>query len=71
MLKLIVILILIWVVGTVILGLCEDAGNGARMEEEIIEKEFISYKWCDDDCYMCDNQGMCERAITKEGQDVR
>ena len=65
MLKVIVILVLVWVTGTVVLGLCEAASRADRWEEEHRE-EFDGYKWCEDDCYICNNQGRCERAAKKE-----
>lgn len=30
------------------------------------EEEFEGYKWCDDDCYMCNEQGRCQRAVRKK-----
>lgn len=31
------------------------------------QEEFDGYKWCDDDCYMCNDQGRCEKSVKKEG----
>lgn len=39
----------------------------AKSEMELIQiEEFQGYKYCDEDCYMCDYQIRCQRTAMKE-----
>jgi hypothetical protein len=71
MLKLIVILILVWVTGTVVLGLCEAASRADRWEEKWIEQRkkeeaFKGWKWCEDECYRCPESDWCKFSEVKK-----
>jgi len=42
---------------------CKISSEQSRLEE--IDETFNGYKYCDDDCYMCNDQGRCQRSAIK------
>jgi hypothetical protein len=55
------------------LGGCKAAGSDTRWRErqwieqrKKEEKEFDGWKYCEDDCYMCDYQGSCRRSAMRK-----
>ena len=43
---------------------CKISSEQSRLEE--IDINFDGYKYCDDDCYMCDLQIKCQKSAIKD-----